>query len=188
MLNFFWVCEDSQNWKSPTGNTCADYVKNSWCENGQVGSGWNPSWGDLSLTGYSSHCRASAGSTLASGRTGRWHRLGLLFLDIGLQHLAYTDLACLCDSSRPSARPEHWDRSCFQGCRHWWMGFPSSLRTWFEDSEHHSRRWMGSWGSFPRFAADLYMVIFRLITIRQSFCFDYLLYWCQHQSYHGLRS
>ena len=38
-------CIENTNWQTTTGYKCADYAINKWCENGEIGSAWDPNWG-----------------------------------------------------------------------------------------------------------------------------------------------
>ena len=41
----FVGCSENTEWETVTGNfKCSDYAANRWCENGGIGSAWNPSW------------------------------------------------------------------------------------------------------------------------------------------------
>ena len=38
-------CIEQSSWYTVVGNyKCVDYLRNKWCENGGVGSAWNPTW------------------------------------------------------------------------------------------------------------------------------------------------
>ena len=38
-------CIEESNWYTVVGNyKCLDYSRNKWCEDGEVGSAWNPTW------------------------------------------------------------------------------------------------------------------------------------------------
>ena len=38
-------CVENTNWETTDGSfRCSDYAANKWCENGEVGSGWDHSW------------------------------------------------------------------------------------------------------------------------------------------------
>ena len=44
-LKFPVECYENSDWATVVGNyKCSDYASNRWCENGGIGSAWNPDW------------------------------------------------------------------------------------------------------------------------------------------------